>query len=147
MKQKSKKPKPQPLRFIVTDLWNCAVSCTENTWLTHIINEHTEMRGKEVEVQAVLKNPQTVYPSTLTGSSFAFEGVSTTDEIRVLVTYEDPSKVTLGNTTGKVQTAYPVDRTKYAAPRIGTPIYVRPAAPAAAPVTPDANKKKGGDPV
>ena len=138
--KKRKRPKHKPLKFIGTDVWNCAVSCTEETWHGHIIAEHPAMAGLETEVQAVVKDPQTVYPSTLTGSSFAFEGTSTTKEIRVLVIYDEPSKMTSGNTEGKIQTAYPVDRTKYAAPKLGAPVYVRPV------VAPANPKKKEDDP-
>jgi hypothetical protein len=139
-KPKSKKPKQLTLKFITTDVWNCAVSCTEERWHGHIVDEHPEMTGLENDVKAVVNDPATIYPSTLTGSSFAFEGISTSKEIRVLVQYDDPKKVTLGNTSGKVQTAYPVDRTKYSVPNLGPAIYQRPVA------APAATKKKEGDP-
>lgn len=84
------------------------------------------MAGFENLVQETIEDPYEICPSTLSSTGLAF--VSATgigpgaEGIKVLVNYTD-SAYEKGATSGKVQTAFPIDIIKYSKPNIGRAIY------------------------
>jgi hypothetical protein len=84
------------------------------------------MAGFEDLVQATIQDPYEICPSTLSSTGLTFAspaGVGPgTEGIRVLVNYAD-KVYEKGATSGKVQTAYPIDVIRYSKPNIGRAIY------------------------
>lgn len=110
--------------FSTFDPFNNKVVLFEKTW-EHIAGKHDEMAGREADVRQVVEDPDRIKTSTSFPDVFAFEKSTTTQgELRVFVQYENPDFMR-GGTTGKVDTAYPVDPNRK--PKIGRVIYVRAA--------------------
>ena len=106
------------------DLYGNPVECTDTWWNTHIIDPiegHPEMTGRQGDVAKAIRDPDVIRPSTKTGKAYAFETVSTSETIRVIVYYDDPTMMTTGRTFGNVATAYP-DSPAYSS-QVGAPIY------------------------
>lgn len=106
------------------DLWGNPVQCTDDRWNTHILDPiegHPEMKGREGDVAKAIRDPDVVRPSTKTGKAYAFESVSTSETIRVIVYYDDPRMLQTGRTYGTVSTAYPDDPAYIS--QVGAPIY------------------------
>jgi hypothetical protein len=125
----SKKSVKKPKKHVIdtTDLYGNTVQCTSNQWTGHIIEPldgHPEMAGREHDVKKAIEDPEFIRPSTKTGVAFAFERVTSSETIRVIVYYEDPAMITAGATSGKVATAYP-DDPAYSS-QVGFPIYTKP---------------------
>jgi hypothetical protein len=79
------------------------------------------MAGRHGDAAKAIRDPDVVRPSTKTGKAFAFESVSTSETIRVIVYYDDPKMMQTGRTNGTVATAYP-DDPAYSS-QVGPPIY------------------------
>ncbi len=84
------------------------------------------MAGLENLVKKTVQDPDIIRLSTVSDTGLAFAsppGVGPSPEgIRVLVSYVDVF-YEKGATSGKVQTAYPVDVVKYGSPKLGRVIY------------------------
>jgi hypothetical protein len=94
----------------------------------HIIDAvdgHPEMAGREHDVKKAVEDPDFIRPSTLTGKALAFERVTSTDMVRVIVYYTDPTLIRTGRTIGVIATAYPDDPAYRS--QVGAPIYTKPA--------------------
>lgn len=81
------------------------------------------MAGRETDVAKAVQDPDLVRPSTTTGKAFAFESVSTTETIRVIVYYDNPALMQMGGTRGTIATAYPHDPAYTS--QVGAPIYTK----------------------
>jgi hypothetical protein len=131
--------------FSTSDFYGNKVTLTEKTWKGHVAPKHVEMVGLENEVERALQDPDEILPSAQFPDVFGFTyysaalgayvlgtgtmptftvtaaGVPTNvAQMRVVVQYDDPN-IALGNTVGKVNTAYPVTFGKN--PNFGTAIY------------------------
>jgi len=115
------------------DVWGNFVRCSIDHWEEHIVDPldgHPELTGREKEVEQAILDPDLIRPSTATGRAFAFERRGTADEIRVVVSYQEPDLIRQGGTSGWVSTAYPID---YAySSQVGVPIYRKSATKGAA---------------
>lgn len=115
-----------PLVFSTTDFYGNLVTLSEDTWNTHVIIEHPAMAGLENLVQKTIQDPYEIRLSTASETGVAFvspAGVGPRPEgIRVLVNYVD-IVYEKGATSGKIQTAYPIDVIKYGSSQIGRVIY------------------------
>jgi hypothetical protein len=114
------------LVFSTTDFYGNLVTLSEDTWNAHVIIEHPAMAGFENLVEKTIQGPDIIRLSTASETGVAFvspAGVGPSPEgIRVLVNYVDIF-YEKGATSGKVQTAYPVDVIKYGSPKLGRVIY------------------------
>ena len=121
--KKSVKPK----HHIATgDLYGNPTHCTAEQWVGHIIDAyegHPEMAGREHDVRRAVEDPDVIRPSTLTGKALAFERVTSTDIVRVIVYYTDQSLIKTGRTMGVIATAYPDDPAYIS--QVGAPIYTK----------------------
>jgi len=86
------------------------------------------MDGRENDVKMAIQDPHRIVPSRKRHNpknAFGFELDTAQDTVRVMVVYDDPSKIVTGSTEGFVLTSYLVD------PRfnsqVETPIYVKSA--------------------
>lgn len=123
MASRGKRTKSQNI-ISESDLWGNPVHCTDSQWDTHILDPiegHPEMKGRERDAAKAIRDPDVVRPSTKTGKAYAFESVSTSEVIRVIVYYDDPKMAQTGRTFGTVATAYP-DDPAYSS-QVGPPIY------------------------
>ena len=118
------KKRTKPL-FAVTDYFGNLVECSEETWVSHILDPvdgHPQMAGYENLVQDVLKNPYEVRVSTQHQTGVAFispPGTGPSPEgLRALVNFAN-AHYEKGSTTGNLMTAYPVDWVRYGNPRLG----------------------------
>jgi hypothetical protein len=118
--------KKYPLIFTTTDFFGNQVILKENTWLDHILSEHQDMVGHEATLEAVLKDPLEILPSTLSNTCAAYisgPAVGPRPEgVRVLVNYTD-IYYEKGASSGTITTAYPIDIIKYSNPQLGKAIY------------------------
>jgi len=84
------------------------------------------MMGLEMVVQETIEEPLEIRVSTFSNTSVAFVSGpgagSHVEGIRVLVNYADTA-FEKGASSGKIQTAYPIDIIKYGSPRLGKTIY------------------------
>lgn len=109
---------------VPADHYGNPVECTYSNWMLHI-EEHPEIAGTEEDVKRILVDPDEIAPSTKTGKALVFSGQTSQLELRVVVYYENPSKMLAGGTTGTVASAHGIDSMKYRYPRVGQPIYRR----------------------
>ncbi len=77
-------------------------------------------------VQETIQEPLEIRLSTFSNTSVAFVSTpgagSHAEGIRVLVNYADTA-YEKGASSGKIQTAYPIDVIKYGSPKLGRTIY------------------------
>lgn len=121
----SRRSRP-PLIFSTTDCYGNLVTLSEDTWNTHVTIEHPEMAGLETVVQQTVEEPFEIRVSAFSDTGVAFVSTpgagSHAEGIRVLVNYADVV-YEKGSTSGKIQTAYPIDVIKYGRPQLGRVIY------------------------
>jgi hypothetical protein len=124
--------------FSTSDPFNNQVVLYQKTW-EHIAGRHDEMVGHEAHVQQAVEDPDRIKTSTNFADVFAFERTlgTSSGELRVFIQYENADFMK-GGTTGRVDTAYPVDPNRK--PKIGKEIYVRTAS--TAPTSPANAKEK-----
>ncbi len=128
----------KPIVFSTADPFGNSVVLTAKTW-EHIAGRHDEMAGQQDQVRKAIEAPDKIRVSTSANDVFAFEKtVATAQEIRVFIQYENPDFMKV-KTTGKVDTAYPVDPARK--PKIGQTIYVASASTAVPPAKSEEKKK------
>lgn len=129
----------KPLLFTTSDHRGNEVICSSSTWNKHTAS-HPEIIGREEEAKAILSDPDAVYPSTVSPKALIFQSTTSSDELKVVVAYDDIGLYEQGGTTAKVLSVHPYDNIRYDKPNVdyGNPRYVRP--------TPDSGGKgESGD--
>ena len=108
------------------DFFGNSVSLSSTTWDAHILDEHPQMAGYLTLVEQTLLDPDEINPSTICPFSAAFTSPPnvgpSAEGIRVLVQY-DRTGYEVGSATGRIRTAYPIDRVKFRKPKLGPAIY------------------------
>ena len=86
-----------------------AVVCSQDTWNTHIVAEHPEMKGCEAHVQAAIEKPYQIYQDSKHPSKkiiyrpFILPPPFHTQYLRVAIKYR---KKLLGGVKGYISTAF-----------------------------------------
>jgi len=119
----------KPLLFEVTDPRGNIVICAQSVWDGHIAKDHVEMSGRATDMAAAITGPDGIRESTVRPDAQVYEWVAADDtQIRVAVTFDDIAYAGAGQTTGKVNSAFPVDPIEYDKPNVGKYVFGGPVA-------------------
>ncbi len=119
----------KPLIFTTSEPRGNQVICAQSTWESHVLKGHPEMHGRLGDVQKAISDPDKIRESATRNDAQIFEYVcSDSVQIRVVATFDDISLMEVGQTTAKMNSAFPVMPEEFDKPHVGNTVYVRPVA-------------------